>query len=173
MSFAAVAIAGGTFLGGEVVKGTGAAQNADDIAAAKKAAGEMYSTTLGQINQKTSLDIGKTLDEWRTGRDTTTTEGESATTNVYGQIENLNRKTNMTAVGEVVDMGTDLTSSITDKFQKQMQTLTNTKDYVVDSTKLAGEVSKSQAEEKYEEILANLEATPDTFWEGAFGGIFS
>ena len=171
MSWAAVA-AVGTYVAGEVVSGVGAKKQSGDIGDALKAAQGMYDTTLGQITQKTALDIGSTMSQFRTGRESKMAEGETAITKTLKGAEGLEQKTGM-RTGEVEDIKTEGVSDITGAFQKQMQTLTDVKDITIDSTKLAGEVSKSQAEEKYEKMLTELEAMPDTFLEGFMGGLFS
>ena len=173
MSWAAVGITAGTWLVSETVKGIGAEQSSEDIEAAKAAAEGMYSTTLGQIEQKTALETGNIMDTWMTGRGTAEAAGEAKIEDVFGKIAGTKAQTGMAGVGEIIGAEEKATTDVTKAFTDQMQTLTDTKNYSVATTKLAGETSKTQAEEKYEKMLAELDAMPDTFLEGFMGGIFA
>ena len=124
----------------------------------------MYSTRLAQIQKGTTTALGNIKDMWQSGWNTLSGKAEQESKGVEGLQQKIGMQT-----GDIVDIQENIVSSFSD----QMTALTEKRNYQEDVTKLTGEESKTQAEEKYEKILAELDMQPDTFMEGFMGGIFS
>ena len=144
MSWVAVGITAGVWVGDKVVSGIGAAQNADDLKEAAEAAEGIYQDKLDLAGKEAGLAV--------------TAAGAAANKNIASISEGAEKamsKSGLVTAGDVNIKKELTTDSVLAGYQDQLE-----------SIGLSTEKSKLQADQERQSLLADIESQPSGFWEG-------
>ena len=148
MSFVVGAIVTGSMYAiDKIGSGINAMNNADDVATAKVAAGQI-------LEDKMDILHDQSVQTANTGA----MQFQSSIRDLFKKVGSAYSKSNMATV-----------STIQRQKQDEMRQLVDTRNMVTANANLAFRKGEMSALEAYENTITQIDAVPDTFMEGAFG----
>jgi len=182
MSWLAVA-AGVAWVGGKVIKGHQAYMGAADVSNAQQAARDMYKDRVGLLGEERALGQEQAALGWESARkqyaggvSDVSLVGQTALSGVRTSKAGAIAQTGLESSGTIESSATQQTKAILEKSKNDITKLFETrqvaekeKEFKLTDLDLAYRRGEMSAEEAREATLTELDATPTTHWEGAFG----